>query len=125
MSAFHTLVQEGSFAGAARVLGSSAVELDGLICELETALSTSLLHRRALCSSDGFASLPIVPTDSGLRWFLLIGELLKSASGSGGFEGIPRSFLDSFCDALSSLFVQTKSVSSFHLVRFFFIRFRV
>jgi hypothetical protein len=102
MNSFHVLVQSGSYFSAAKALNVEVDELDRHIFELECLLAVPLFHRRAESTTASFAHLPVIPTDSGTRWFLIIKELLSS-HGPGGFEGVSSSFINCLEKTLSYL----------------------
>ena len=74
-------------------------------------LGKKLIHRR----NDGdvvsnFSSRFFMPTDSGMKWYLLIGELLKNVALED--YSTESAFIDIAKDLLQSL--NTKSLSLFH-----------
>jgi len=78
MSKFHAMCECDTWEEISRKLNQTRADVEAVVSELEFVLGKKLIHRR----SDGdvvsnFSSRFFMPTDSGMKWYLLIGELLR------------------------------------------------
>ena len=78
MSKFHAMCECDTWDEISRKLNQTRADVESVVSELEFVLGKKLIHRR----TDGdvvsnFSSRFFMPTDSGMKWYLLIGGLLR------------------------------------------------
>lgn len=121
MTSFHILVQRGTYAAASKELSVTVNELDKCIFELELLLEAPLLHRKADTVIAASPNLPVIPTDAGVRWFFIIGELL---AGSNNLSAFSQSFLGCLEKTLSYVSdISQKHFDGNHLTNFTCVSF--
>ena len=81
MSKFHAMCECDTWDEISRKLNQTRADVESVVSELEFVLGKKLIHRR----TDGdvvsnFSSRFFMPTDSGMKWYLLIGELLRNVA---------------------------------------------
>jgi DNA-binding transcriptional LysR family regulator len=119
MSKFHAMCECDTWEEISRKLHQTRADVEAVVSELEFVLGKKLIHRRA----DGdvvsnFSSRFFMPTDSGMKWYLLIGELLRNVALEGfSTEG---AFLHIMKDLLQSLNNKSSSSTGFFVTFSFF-----
>ncbi len=90
MSSFHRMCECDTWEEVLRVTGKTRERVESELAELEFVLGKRLIHRRPEVGvASSFSGRFFMPTDSGMKWYLLIGEMLK---GMGSYEFCSNSF---------------------------------
>jgi DNA-binding transcriptional LysR family regulator len=99
MSKFHAMCECDTWEEISRKLNQTRADVEAVVSELEFVLGKKLIHRR----DDGdvvsnFSSRFFMPTDSGMKWYLLIGELLRGLgdASSPSFDKMAKGLFREF-----------------------------
>jgi hypothetical protein len=121
MSKFHAMCECDTWEEISRKLNQTRADVEAVVSELEFVLGKKLIHRR----TDGdvvsnFSSRFFMPTDSGMKWYLLIGELLRGLgdASSPSFDKMAKGLFREFCqwrgESNPELFLSTVVSISFN-----------
>jgi DNA-binding transcriptional LysR family regulator len=102
MASFHEMCECDTWSEISRVTGKSRRDVEEAVSELECLVGKKLIYRDALGSvASQFSSRFFMPTDAGMRWYLLIGEMLKGLDGASPFSSLSKELIDSLLNDLS------------------------
>jgi DNA-binding transcriptional LysR family regulator len=97
MSSFHAMCECDTWSDVFSVTGKTRERAEWELDELELILGKKLIHRSPNGEvASSFSSRFFMPTDAGMKWYLLIGELLRGLgdASSPSFDKIARVALD-------------------------------
>jgi DNA-binding transcriptional LysR family regulator len=100
MSKFHAMCECDTWEEISKKLSQTRADVESVVSELELLLGKKLIHRRY--GGDvvsNFSSRFFMPTDAGMKWYLLIGELLRGLgdASSPSFDKMAKGLFREFC----------------------------
>ena len=119
MSKFHAMCECDTWEEISRKLNKTRADVESELGELELILGKKLIHRSPSGEvTSSFSGRFFMPTDAGMKWYLLIGELLRNVALED--RSAESDFLYIARDLLQSLSNKSPSSTGFFVTFSFF-----